>query len=123
MTITRTLNFRGSLGEATLPVAFDEAVEYSRIDLARASALASVTNLPEPMLLETSGEEVEQVALLDFYLNDLRLSDEFMVTPKANERVIIGALTMRKWKIKLNFDNDEIVTDPRAARRILYATR
>jgi hypothetical protein len=119
MTITRTLNFRGSRGKANLPVTFDDSLSYSRIDSTVARALAVVTKLPEPILLEPSSEVVEQVVLLDFYLNGLRFSDEFLVTPKASGEATIGALTMRKWKIKVDMGKDEIVTDPRSARRIL----
>ena len=123
MTISRTLKFRGSVRNAILPAVFDGAADHSRIDLANAEALGIVTKLPEPLPLAISGEEVEQAVSLEFKLNDLWLSDVFMVTMKQTNNVIIGELTMRKWKIKLDFDNDEIVTDPRAARRILYATR
>ena len=121
MTFTRTLSFRGSLGSAILSAVFDGAADHSRIDLANAEALGIVTKLSEPWAI--AGEEVEQAVSLEFKLNDLWLSDVFMVTTKPTKSVIIGELTMRKWKIKLDFDNDEITTDPRAARRILYATR
>ncbi|HEY0548725.1 MAG TPA: hypothetical protein VGF13_03930, partial [Verrucomicrobiae bacterium] len=56
---------------------------------------------------------------LEFYLNDLRLTDEFLVVPNLSEEVIIGATTMQKWKIKLDFEHEQIITDPRAARLIL----
>ena len=40
---------------------------------------------------------------LDFEINDVRLSDEFMVVPYLSEEVIIGVTTMQKWRIKLHY--------------------
>jgi hypothetical protein len=53
---------------------------------------------------------------LDFYVNGLRMTDEFMVVPNLSESVIIGATTLQKWKIKLDFEHDTIIIDPRVAK-------
>ena len=42
-----------------------------------------------------------------------------MVVPGLSEEAIIGATTMQKWRIKLDFEHDEIITDARANRLIL----
>jgi hypothetical protein len=53
---------------------------------------------------------------LDFHLQGYRLSDEFMLIPELSEHVIIGAKTLRKWRMKLDFENDEVIIDPRVTK-------
>ena len=60
--------------------------------------------------------EVTERVTLDFYLNDVLLSDEFLVVPGLSEEVIIGAATMQKWRIKLNFEYDTVEVDPKVAK-------
>ena len=55
----------------------------------------------------------------DFYFEDIRLSDEFMVVPNLSEEVIIGANTMQKWCIKLDFEHYTVIVDPKVAKLIL----
>lgn len=56
---------------------------------------------------------------LDFYYNDIRLSDEFMAIPNLSEVVIIGGNTFQKWRIKLDFEHDTVIVDPKVAKGIL----
>ena len=37
------------------------------------------------------------------------MSDEFIVVPDLSEDIIIGATTIRKWRIKLDFEHNTIV--------------
>jgi len=53
---------------------------------------------------------------LDFYVNDILLSDEFLVVPNLSEEVIIGAATLQKWRIKLDFEHDQVMVDARPAK-------
>ena len=55
----------------------------------------------------------------DFYINDVRMSDEFMVIPGLSEEAIIGVTTMQKWRIKLDFEHDTVIVDPKIAKAIL----
>lgn len=123
MKITRILNFRGSNGRADLRAVFDPAASYSRIAPERAATLATIRYLPEPLELEAlsdrTSQKAEQSVVLDFYLNDLRMSDEFIAVPVANADIVIGALTMRKWQVKLDLEQGEIITDPRVGKLIL----
>jgi len=63
--------------------------------------------------------EITQRVTIDFYKDDIRLSDEFLVVPNLSEDVVIGATTMQKWRIKLDFEHDEIIIDPKVAKLIL----
>lgn len=122
MVLVRTLNFRGSKGQADLRTVFNSASTYSIIDSKLAGELANLEALPEPIDINTSSRghftRVENTVRLEFFLNGLRLSDEFIVVPELAEQAIIGVTTMQKWRIRLDFERDEIVTDPRAGRPI-----
>lgn len=60
--------------------------------------------------------EVSERVSLDFYMDDVLLSDEFLVIPGLSEEAIIGAATMQKWRIKLDFDHDIAIVDPKVAK-------
>jgi hypothetical protein len=56
---------------------------------------------------------------LDFFLDDVHLTDEFYIVPGLSEEAIIGATTMQKWRIKLDFETDQPIIDPKVAKLIL----
>lgn len=123
MILIRTLHFEGSQGSFELNALFDSGATYSCLRPDLAAKLGRLDAMPRPLNIETASAgnyiRIESRVTLDFYLNDLRLTDEFMVVPGLSEEVIIGATTMQKWKIKLDFEHEAIITDPRAARMIL----
>ena len=123
MVLTQSLNFRGSKGRADLLALFDSGSTYSCLNPEVAAKLGNLEALPDPLEVETADKghfiRIKESVRLDFYLNNLRLTDEFMVVPGLAEEAIIGATTMQKWRIKLDFEHDQIVTDPRANRMIL----
>ncbi len=49
-------------------------------------------------------------------MDDVLLSDEFLVIPGLNEEAIIGAATIQKWRIKLDFEHDKAIVDPKVAK-------
>ncbi|MCL5020881.1 MAG: hypothetical protein M1339_04290 [Bacteroidetes bacterium] len=53
---------------------------------------------------------------LNFHLGGYRFSDEFMLISELSESVIIGAATLQKWRMKLDFEADEVVIDPRVTK-------
>jgi hypothetical protein len=75
------------------------------------------------MKLATASEhvcmEIRERVTLDFYKEDIRLSEEFLVVPNLSEEVVIGATTTQKWRIKLDFEHNTIVIDPKVAKLIL----
>jgi len=70
--------------------------------------------------LATAGKghfiEVSERVTLDFYINDILLSDEFLIVRALSEEAIIGAATLQKWRIKLNFETDNVEVDPKVAK-------
>jgi hypothetical protein len=76
--------------------------------------------LREPIRLATANSSdfmiVKNKFVGNFFLNDVELSDEFFVLDDLSEEVVIGALTMQKWKMKLDFEHDKVEVEPRLAK-------
>jgi hypothetical protein len=64
------------------------------------------------------------LVLINFYIDGYRFSDEFLLIPNLSEPVVIGAATLQKWRLKLNFETDEVIIDPRVTRlRLLFLSK
>ncbi len=122
------LLFEGSKQSKNLYALFDSGASYSCINEKLAIELEIFTPLHKPMRLGTASEhvymEIENSIRLDFYKDDIRLSDEFLVVPNLSEEVVIGATTMQKWRIKLvpkafGIEHDTVIIDPKVAKLIL----
>lgn len=118
--IQKTIRLMGSKGSREVAALFDSGASYSCIRPDLAAGLETILPLPEPMEFSTAkdGEQVtahERVSL-NFYLNGYRFSDEFMLIPQLSEAVIIGAATLQKWRMKLDFEADEVIIDPRVTK-------
>jgi len=48
--------------------------------------------------------------------NNYRFSDEFIIIPELSEEVIIGAKTLQAWRLKLDFENDEVIIGPEVTK-------
>ena len=122
--IEKEVRLAGSKGERKVKAIFDSGSTYSCIEPELAEKLAMVESLPEPMEFGTAKEEeslsAKEVIRLNFYLNGYRFSDEFMLIRNLSEPLIIGAATMQKWRLKLNFETDEVIIDPRVTKLRLW---
>jgi hypothetical protein len=63
--------------------------------------------------------EIKYRVSLDFYIDDIRLSDEFYLVPTLSEEAILGVNTFQKWRIKLDFETDKVLVDPKVAKAML----
>ncbi len=115
--------YKGSKGQANLVSLFDSGASFSCISPKAAEQLDNLVPLPDVLRIQTASEaheiSVKYRVTLDFYLNGTRLSDEFYVIPALSEEAIIGAATMQKWRIKLDFEHDTVSVDPKVAIAIL----
>jgi hypothetical protein len=118
--IKHPLLYQGPNGEKRLYTLFDSGADLSCIHPDFVDALAVPQHLGRTRRISTASEshfiEIEYRVLLDFYINDLQLSDEFLVVPGLTEEAIIGAATLQKWRIKLDFEHDRLLVDPRVTR-------
>jgi hypothetical protein len=46
-----------------------------------------------------------------------------MIVPDLSEECIIGVNTMQKWRIKLDFEHDSVIIDPKVAKIMLKSLR
>ena len=120
------LLFVGSKGESRLYSMFDSGANLSCINPAYLQEIEKPTKLGRIRHVATAAEghfiEIEEAVRLDFYLEDTLLSDEFLVVPGLSEEAIIGAATMQKWRIKLDFEHDTVHVDPKVAKMQLKKT-
>ncbi len=118
--IQKKIRLVGSKGEQTVMAIFDSGATYSCIQPQLANKLGIMDALPEPMDFGPAEEGqslvAEEAVRLNFHLDGYRFSDEFMLIPKLSEPVIIGAATLQKWRMKLDFEADEVIIDPRVTK-------
>lgn len=113
--LTQELLLRGSRGETRREALFDSGASYSIIRRDIAETLGDLARLPEPWEFETAEAGHTIVAAyrisLDFFFGDSehRFSDEFIIFDDCSEEVVIGATTMQKWRIKLDFGEEQVV--------------
>lgn len=119
-----TLLYVGSNGEKHLKTLFGRRNTLSWIHPDAISGLATSNLLPWPRQVYNANEEsyveVISATVLDFYINGVLLSDEFLIVPGLDEEVVIGEATLRKWRIKLDFEHEQLHVDPRVAKLQLY---
>jgi hypothetical protein len=117
------LRYEGSKGEEVIYTLFDSGATFSCINAEHAARLATLEKMRTPLEIATAAKDtylrIEYAVRLDFYHNDIRLSDEFMVIDNISEDAILGANTLQKWRIKLDFEHDTIIIDPKVAKAIL----
>jgi len=114
------LLYVGSKGEKTLYTLFDSGARLSCINPEFVENLGGSQSLGKIRRIATASDahfiEVKERITLDFYIDDVLLSDEFLVIPGLSEEAIMGAATLQKWRIKLNFEDDRVEVDPKVAK-------
>jgi hypothetical protein len=115
--IRKEIELVGSKSRRKEIALFDSGATYSCIRKEIAQELDIILPLTRPIKLITAQEknyiEVKERVVLDFYINGYRFSDEFLIIENLSEKVIIGAKTMQAWRLKLDFEKEDIIIDPR----------
>ena len=118
--IIKKIKLKGSKGEVEKEAIFDSGATYSCIHPQLGGGLGAVEPLLEPMDFSTAkeGEKVtaKRRVILNFHINGNRFYDEFMVIDGLSNGVIVGAATVQKWRLGLDFEHDEIIIDPRVTK-------
>ena len=117
--IEKKILLEGSKGKEEVLALFDSGATHSCIEEDIAAKLANLEPLPKVMEFGTAGKDILRATKrvsIDFYINDDRFSDEFIVVEDLTEKVIIGASTLQKWRMGLDFINDEIIYDPKVTK-------
>jgi hypothetical protein len=113
----------GTKGRKHLYTLFDSGADFSCIHPDSIADLENPNILGCVRKLSTASEgyfmEIKERVTLDFYIDDVLLSDEFLLIPNLSEEAIIGAATLQKWRIKLDFERDQVIVDPRSGKHQL----
>ncbi len=113
----------GSKESKKVDALYDNGASFSFIKNELAKKLDVILDLPEPLEFETAENgrkiNVSKRVMLDFYIEGIRLSDEFLIAENLSEEVIIGAATMQKWRLKLDFEQDRVIVDQMVNRLML----
>lgn len=122
-TIRLPLHYEGSEGEKVLYTLFDSGATFSCVHPDSIEGLSHAEKLFRPKMVATASEghyiEITQRVTLDFFIDDVLLSDEFMVVPNLSEEALLGVATLQKWRIKLDFEHDKVIVDPKVAKLML----
>jgi hypothetical protein len=114
------LLFAGSKGERNLYTLFDRGANLSCINPDYVKDLETPTHLGRARHIGTASEghfiEVKEAIHIDFYVNNVLLSDELLLVPGLSDEAIIGAATMQKWRIKLYFGHGTVLAEPKVAK-------
>jgi Retroviral aspartyl protease len=117
------LLFEGSQGEKRIYTLFDSGATFSCIHPDAAEGLGILEKLYRPIEVATAAIghylKIKYRITVDFYINDVRLSDEFFVIPSLSEDALLGVNTFQKWRIKLDFEHDTVFVDPKVAKAML----
>ena len=120
MVIKKKITLIGSKGKMDLDAIFDSGSTYSCIHPDIAKEIEILTPLPNPKKFLTAKEGEIAVARmcvrLDFLLKGYTFSDEFMVVDGLSHPVIIGAKTLQAWRLKLDFENDDVIINPEVTK-------
>ena len=122
-TINRKLIYEGSEGSKSLNTSFRLDTSISCISFEAINGLANAKKLYRPLQVSSNslGQNltIEYAICTDFYIDGIRLSDEFYVIPGLSEDAILGVNTFQKWRIKLDFEHDTVIVDPKVAKAML----
>ena len=121
--IINRIRLVGLKGEKKVDALFDSGASFSFLTKKLASKLGNIDKLPTPLEFELAKEgdrlSVEEAVRLDFYIEGIRLSDEFFIVDELSEEAIIGAATIQKWRLKLDFEEDRVIVDQMVTRLML----
>jgi hypothetical protein len=118
--LARRMEFWGDKNGSEEEALFDSGASFPFVREDVAERLATLLPLREPLSFETARQSqpvtATHVVRLEFRLNGHRLSDEFMVLEGLTEPAVIGAATMQKFRMKLDFEQETIAVDPSLSR-------
>ena len=110
----------GSQGETTMMTKFDSGVNLSCINPLYLNKIGTPVKGRAVRKIYTDSEghyiEVDSAICLQFFLEGVLLSDEFFIAPGLSEVAIIGATTMRKWRIEVDNEHGQVHVDPNKAK-------
>ncbi len=123
MILKLPVRFEGTKGEKIIYTLFDSGATFSCMHLDFAEEIAEAQQMLTPLEVVTTNEwtylNINEKIVSDFYINGIRMSDEFAVVNNLIGDVIIGSTTLRKWRIDLDYENITVTIDSKNRKAIL----
>jgi predicted aspartyl protease len=115
--INKEIFIEGNRGKMRINAIFDTSASVSFIRRDLAEKIADLLPLPSPRSFALGNGkgalEVKEVTHIDMHFADGTIFDEVVVASDLAEELVIGAATLQKWRIKLDFEHDEAILDKR----------
>ncbi|MEW6481745.1 MAG: retropepsin-like aspartic protease [bacterium] len=116
--ITKKLKVMGDKGEREVNCLFDSGASVSFIRKDIQETLATPFSLLESISFQLGDGkgrvEANEEVLLWIKLPEGKIFDHVVIVPQLAEEMIIGAKTLQFYKIKLDFEHDDIIVDKKA---------
>ena len=118
---------QGTKGKTRRTALFDSGASYSIIRKDIAESIEAPISLPDGEIwefetaIEGSIFYADSRVILNFFFDDSeqRFTDEFIIFGSCSEEIVIGSVTMQKWRIKLDFEKEEVIYRKTAQRLIV----
>lgn len=118
--IKKEVTISGFKGEERVTALFDSGSEVTIIKKEIAKKVVSILKLPTPasftMADGSKGMETNNITVLSISINGATINYHVYVVDKLTDDFIIGVDALQRWKIKLDFDKDEVSIDPQVLR-------
>lgn len=119
--IIKHLKIVGDKGESEALTLFDSGASDSVIRKDVAQKVATIIRLRAPVTFvlrdDITTTEAEYGALIDFVLKDsLFPAQRVFVVEKLEEDLILGADAFQRWKLKLDFEHEDVIFDKSALK-------
>ena len=105
----------GEKSDEIVETLFDSGATFSFIRKDLAINLGNITKTRISRSFNTAENgrtiTIDEKINLDFVLDNETLSEEFFVSDQLRNDAIIGAYTMQKYRMKLDFENDNVIVD------------
>ncbi len=115
--ISRAIKIIGDKGEREVNALFDSGASASFIKHDIVKEVATIIKMPRERGFTLGNGEgtlrTPYVTNLDFNIKDWTIFDRILVVDKLGEELIIGADIMQRWKMKLDFEKEDILIDPK----------
>ena len=120
--IIRDLQVMGNEGQAMVRACFDSGSPTCFIRRDVSEQIARPMIMPRPRRFQLadgdSGLEIQESVYLEVTIKGVTVFWPFLVADRLSDEMIIGVDMMQRWKIKLDFEADDVEISPDVIARL-----
>src|SRR3990172_12802690 len=113
----------GEKGSRHVMALFDSGASHTLIRKNVAQTFATITKLRHPMsfgLGDGKGKVVAKSMVgFQLHLKGCQLLDDAVVVDELSDEIIIGASTLQKYRLILDFDKEDVIIDKKRINRLM----